>query len=821
MKCPALRIMRNAIDTAPRNGDFIILEDARGAFAFVRWSHEAAQWLDEKGTPCHLTATHWHSLQNLDEEGTPTQLNAVYWPPLTPAQSLVKKADDAGSLMIPSKPSAWRILRGAARPASGGMTTQLQRAAKPERSVNVWARFVGFAGRGCGKILSAFAVVGGWIRRRRSIVAMAACLLVGAAFGPLLYSGDLGKSLLHWTASGDDIGLQQALQQERERASKLTGDVAAALREVESQTTLIRQAGEASSSEKAASERTLVDLRQALQLELANTDKLAEQLADAQRDNAAQTALTGKTIAERERVIGELRLALKQQEDKPAQANVRTADQLALKQEREKAEKLRVELAAARREAESQAAILRSASDETTRLKEASARATDELRQTRRQGQDKAEKLAGELAAARQEVEAQTTVARAASEEARQAAEKTKRGADDQGQALREAKGQAEKLTAELAAAREEVETQTAAARAARDEATRQAAETSKRSADDQGQALREAKGHAERLTAELAVAQKEIEAQTAVARVASDEVRRAAETSKQRTDEQGEALREAQSEAKKFETELAAARRELQSQVSVASAAKDEAAGVKEAAERSADEQRRALQQERDKTEKRAAELTEAKSSLEAQTKAKAADDVARDNQLATVRGELQKAKADATVALEALVAERTRTQRVEQQLASIQERTGPRDSRLPAAASSTVGQPSVVTPAAPEVPMKEPTGEIKLATNLATGPAAAPEQGSPQAIRLIARANLLLEQGNIGAARNMLDRAAEMGSTEALFWLAETYDPLLLSARKTFGTQSDIAKARELYGKALAGGVSQAKTRLEALQQ
>jgi TPR repeat protein len=65
------------------------------------------------------------------------------------------------------------------------------------------------------------------------------------------------------------------------------------------------------------------------------------------------------------------------------------------------------------------------------------------------------------------------------------------------------------------------------------------------------------------------------------------------------------------------------------------------------------------------------------------------------------------------------------------------------------------------------------------------------------------------------------MLDRAAEMGSPEALFWLAQTYDPLLLSERQTFGTQSDIAKARELYGKALAGGVDEAKVRLEALQQ
>ena len=150
--------MRKAIDTAPRNGDFIILEDAaRGTLAVVRWSADAAQWLDEKGTPSQLNATHWHSPQSRDEKGTPSQLNETYWHPLTPAQSVVETADEIGSLTGPSKPSAWRNHRGASRPASGGMTAQPQRAAKPGRSVNVWARFVGFAGRGCGKILSAFA----------------------------------------------------------------------------------------------------------------------------------------------------------------------------------------------------------------------------------------------------------------------------------------------------------------------------------------------------------------------------------------------------------------------------------------------------------------------------------------------------------------------------------------------------------------------------------------------------------------------------------------------------------------------------------------
>ena len=96
------------------------------------------------------------------------------------------------------------------------------------------------------------------------------------------------------------------------------------------------------------------------------------------------------------------------------------------------------------------------------------------------------------------------------------------------------------------------------------------------------------------------------------------------------------------------------------------------------------------------------------------------------------------------------------------------------------------------------------------------------APEAlGNSEAARLMARASLLREQGNIGTARIVLERAAESGSAPALFALAETYDPLSLSAWGTFGTQGDVAKARELYAKALAGGVEEANERLNALRQ
>ena len=90
---------------------------------------------------------------------------------------------------------------------------------------------------------------------------------------------------------------------------------------------------------------------------------------------------------------------------------------------------------------------------------------------------------------------------------------------------------------------------------------------------------------------------------------------------------------------------------------------------------------------------------------------------------------------------------------------------------------------------------------------------------QGSPDAIRLIALANALLGQGDIGAARVVLERAAETGSAQASFMLAETYDPAILSGWRTYGTLGEVTKAREFYAKARAGGIPEATDRFNAL--
>ncbi|MEY9883493.1 hypothetical protein [Bradyrhizobium sp. USDA 329] len=113
---------------------------------------------------------------------------------------------------------------------------------------------------------------------------------------------------------------------------------------------------------------------------------------------------------------------------------------------------------------------------------------------------------------------------------------------------------------------------------------------------------------------------------------------------------------------------------------------------------------------------------------------------------------------------------------------------------------------------------------GPILPAARSAEATVAEPLKAANQAeaeARLIPRARALLDQGNIGAARIVLELAAEKDIAQASFMLAETYDPAVLSAWGTYGTRGEAAKARELYAKAHRGGIREAKERLEALQR
>ena len=56
--------MRRMIETAPRDGKFVILEeDATGKYDAAHWSPEAGGWVGENGEPVKITPTYWHPIQ--------------------------------------------------------------------------------------------------------------------------------------------------------------------------------------------------------------------------------------------------------------------------------------------------------------------------------------------------------------------------------------------------------------------------------------------------------------------------------------------------------------------------------------------------------------------------------------------------------------------------------------------------------------------------------------------------------------------------------------------------------------------------------------
>jgi hypothetical protein len=97
---------------------------------------------------------------------------------------------------------------------------------------------------------------------------------------------------------------------------------------------------------------------------------------------------------------------------------------------------------------------------------------------------------------------------------------------------------------------------------------------------------------------------------------------------------------------------------------------------------------------------------------------------------------------------------------------------------------------------------------------------PQSTPEDAAAVA-RLLARAIMLLGRGDIASARIVLQRASEMGDAQASFTLAETYDPLILSKWGTYGTLGDAKRALDLYARAFAGGINEAKERSDALRR
>lgn len=284
-----------------------------------------------------------------------------------------------------------------------------------------------------------------------------------------------------------------------------------------------------------------------------------------------------------------------------------------------------------------------------------------------------------------------------------------------------------------------------------------------------------EERRRAEALANEPASAQQIIEMRAAQANKARDQATQLSQAAESGMAELRRSLRKEHDRAETLTGELATARRDLETQLALPSRAGNEAVQAKKAAESAIAELRQSLKTEHDRAEALTRELARARRDLETQMalSSKAGDEAMQ----------VKKSAKSATTELrQSLKKERDRAE-------------APAPGRDPA-----------LTQAA-EAAAKEQ-------------PAVAEAQGGPEVARLLARASALLVQGDIGAARIVLDYAVGTGSAQASFMLAETYDPRVLSTWKTYGTRGDVTKARELYAKALAGGIQQARDRFVALQ-
>ena len=262
--------------------------------------------------------------------------------------------------------------------------------------------------------------------------------------------------------------------------------------------------------------------------------------------------------------------------------------------------------------------------------------------------------------------------------------------------------------------------------------------------------------------------------------------------------------------EREKTETlarELAAARKEAETRSALLAAAHAEALQVTEANNANTAEHERALTSERDRADALARELTSARNELQAGNR-----------QIAALNY------------LRALHSRASAVDRSQERMAKSSSGAIEVKGRLPeqifGKAAAFTSRPSSVS----ELPRLEaPSAAREAASDLVPKVAIGTERSTaPRTVslpladeqRLLARATALLGQADISGARPLLQHAVERGSARAAFMLAETYDARVLQSWRANGISGDRTKARELYERAQAGGIEDAKERIEALK-
>jgi len=550
-----------------------------------------------------------------------------------------------------------------------------------------------------------------------------------------------------------------------------------------------------------------------------------------------------------------------------------------LEREQQKSAALMQELAAARQELATATAKNRQAlADERERRSSLLDTATVKHRQALNEERERYNKLASELAEKRRGMEAQIVQLRTVSAEAAAARQELASAAETQLKALEEERVRNGALVSELAKMRRQIETQAAqlgegskeaerrakdpqVARSLEQEREKNAAlvleiaaarEESTANAERQRQAFGEERARSGALEVELAKARHESEARAALIEKASEvwqrgsaeaaksaelleEERRKAEALAREvvalrqaaitsSAQHQQALTDERERRAALWSELAGAQRTVEAQAALlAKATVPEVPDDKVEVAKTA----QLLEQERMKAAAVAEQAAAARLELAASTEKhrqtleeEHARSLALSGEVATSHRKIETLTEQLRVASEAEVQARQAIERTTMDFRkSLQQE---RDRAEAMARDVESLRRTIVARSTSEVAANN---QASNAARPAPAPTAKPPgdevHDTSEVTKSIARARALLGQGNISAARVVLEHAAATGSALASFALAETYDPLVLLTWKTYGTLGDAAKARELYERAYAGGVQDAKGRADALDQ
>ncbi|MBW5438058.1 hypothetical protein FXB41_25855 [Bradyrhizobium canariense] len=449
------------------------------------------------------------------------------------------------------------------------------------------------------------------------------------------------------------------------------------------------------------------------------------------------------------------------------------------------------------------AAQLKQSADTTLlKLAQATISNTERSRQALAAEQERIQALAADLRTCRREQDTVLGLLQHAREQWTSIAEATENETDKLQQSVREERLHTQRLERELAKARNDLEVQ---ARLSREIGTegREPEHPAQSDPRELQQAVEREKDRANRLEQNLTAAHHDLETQSA------EIIRQAAEISaKEAAEAQVQAsLRQEHDRTKQLEETLATTRIELDSRSQQIAKATEETVQTMRTAENTSAKLKLSLREEHERADALAQELSLARSKLFAYEAQAAANDDRAEQLKKQLRRECHQSSRD------------------EQELAAARPNVGP---WLPAGVSGQGGAGNSPTRellrtllvGSPQPPPAQSARE--LVVTAAEPKAPPPVLGNEQAAelaRLIGRATGLLRQGDIGAARIVLERAAELGSAPASFALAETYDPSLLAKWGASGTRGDTSKARELYARAAAGGVKEAKERFDAL--